>query len=216
MDAVRFARSRRDLHGVAEGLLAGPQYVAHGTIRLRVTPGGFGTVVGSELRVDELSLVSGASRVPLRGSYGDVALALGLEFHVPDHYHDHSGVTVSEPIEIHEDDAALIADWFARGEAALSAFAPGEAPVLWPEHFDLGIAVDDVNYGVSPGDGFLGEPYAYVGPWDFREWSTPAAFWNAPFGAVLLAGEVADVQALEAFFREAREASSQVPRSPRR
>jgi hypothetical protein len=24
--------------------------------------------------------------------------------------------------------------------------------VLWPEHFDVGITVDEVNYGVSPGD----------------------------------------------------------------
>ena len=38
-------------------------------------------------------------------------------------------------------------------------------PVLWPEHFDLAIDVDEVNYGVSPGDGYHGAPYAYVGPW---------------------------------------------------
>ena len=50
-----------------------------------------------------------------------------------------------------------------RGHDALIAFAPAETPVLWPEHFDVAIRVQDVNFGVSPGDGFIEEPYAYVG-----------------------------------------------------
>jgi hypothetical protein len=33
---------------------------------------------------------------------------------------------------------------------ALRSFAPGLEPVLWPEHFDLGIKLDEVNFGVSP------------------------------------------------------------------
>jgi hypothetical protein len=37
-------------------------------------------------------------------------------------------------------------------------------PVLWPEHFDIGITIDAVNYGASRGDDHIAEPYAYVGP----------------------------------------------------
>jgi hypothetical protein len=50
--------------------------------------------------------------------------------------------------------------------------------VLWPEHFDIGISVDEVNYGVSPGDVHIPEPYAYVGPWHPRV----GTFWNTGFG----------------------------------
>ena len=38
------------------------------------------------------------------------------------------------------------------GHDALIAFAPAQTPVLWPEHFDVAIRVDDANFGVSPGD----------------------------------------------------------------
>jgi len=69
------------------------------------------------------------------------------------------------------------------GDAALRALGEQVAgvqaprPVLWPEHFDIGITLDEVNYGVSPGDDMIGEPYAYVGPFRRRE----GAFWNQPF-----------------------------------
>ena len=46
------------------------------------------------------------------------------------------------------------------------------------------------NLGGSPGDGFLGTPYAYVGPWtDDRPGDE--SFWNAPFGAVYAYDDVA-------------------------
>ena len=38
--------------------------------------------------------------------------------------------------------------------------APAERPILWPEHFDVGITVARVNYGLSPGDAAIDEPYA--------------------------------------------------------
>jgi hypothetical protein len=61
-----------------------------------------------------------------------------------------------------------------------------------------------VNYGVSPGDGFLPEPYAYVGPWTPRE----GEFWNAPFGAVRRASELADAGEVAAFFAAGRAAAA--------
>ncbi len=60
---------------------------------------------------------------------------------------------------------------------------------IWPEHFDaaLDLAVSPdvrVNLGGSPGDDGHPEPYLYVGPWT-SDRPGDAAFWNAPFGAVL-------------------------------
>jgi hypothetical protein len=65
---------------------------------------------------------------------------------------------------------SLLADWYQLGAHALASFAaavPDDQPTsaqLWPEHFDLGITAARVNYGVSPGDGHIAEPYLYVGP----------------------------------------------------
>src|SRR5687768_16322354 len=83
--------SRRSLHAVAELLLAGPQYREHGTIRLRVTPGGFGQVAGP-LRVERAELVShDGGRVALRGTVTDLAAAMGIEPGAPAGlYHDHA------------------------------------------------------------------------------------------------------------------------------
>jgi hypothetical protein len=72
--------------------------------------------------------------------------------------------------------------------------------VLWPEHFDVSITVDEVNYGVSPGDGYLGEPYAYVGPYTPRS----GAFWNAPFGAARPLATLGELEAVVEFFTEGR------------
>ena len=78
----------------------------------------------------------------------------------------------------------------------MRAFAPDQEPVLWPEHFDLGIAVDEVNYGISPGDAAHASPYAYVGPWTQRE----GPFWNASFGSLCPADQLPDIEAVAAYF----------------
>jgi hypothetical protein len=44
--STNLTATRRALHGVAELVLAGPHYRAGGSIRLRLTPGGFGTMIG--------------------------------------------------------------------------------------------------------------------------------------------------------------------------
>jgi hypothetical protein len=90
----------------------------------------------------------------------------------------------------------------ALGHEALLAFAPGETPVLWPEHFDVAIRVDEVNYGVSPGDGFSAEPYAYVG---VAAAAGGDAFWNAPFGAAVPLRELPGAAAVSGFFTEGRD-----------
>ena len=197
MDEHAVVATRRSLHAVAERLLAGPQYREHGEIRLQVTPGGFGQFAGP-LRVEGAEIVGADTRVPLRGRIGDLAAALGVEAGEPaDLYAEHAEFGADDELAVDAAAAALLLDWFARGDQAMRRFAPSEEPILWPEHFDLGIALDEVNYGVSPGDNGHPLPYAYVGPWTPRE----GEFWNAPFGAARPLAEVPDVGA---FFAEGR------------
>jgi hypothetical protein len=195
--------TRRSLHGVAELVIAGPQHRAHGTIRMRVTPRGFGGIV-STLRVDGVDVVDGDRRQVIAGTARQLGAALGLAAGAPEGlYHDGSGVGLDEPLEIDGSAAAAIASWFATGDAALRAVFDGAEPILWPEHFDVAVAVDEVTYGVSPGDADYPQPYAYLAPW--RERTGP--FWNAPFGAVWLPVDVRDTDAVVGFFRAGRTAA---------
>jgi hypothetical protein len=199
------ASTRRALHGVAELLIAGPQYRIQGTIRLRVTPGGFGGTV-SEVCVDGIDLVHAIRREPLTGTARQVAVALGIDAGPPEGlYTDGSGVGEDDPLVVDAAAAASIASWFATGDAALrDAFDAAAEPVLWPEHFDLAVVVDEVTYGVSPGDSAWPRPYAYVAPWRRRS----GAFWNAPFGAGRDAAELDEVAAMTDFFLAGRAAAS--------
>jgi hypothetical protein len=189
MDERSLAVTRRSLHGVAELVLAGPQYRRGAGIRLHVVPHGFGTVDGA-LRVEGDALITPAGSVPLAGTYAELAAAAGLEAsRLDDVYSGGPKIAPEEQLEVDPEAARLLEDAFARGDAALRALDPAATPVLWPEHFDVGITVGEVNYGVSPGDDYLSEPYAYVGPWTPRT----GDFWNAPFGAVRPVAELADI-----------------------
>jgi hypothetical protein len=198
------ATTRRSLHAVAELVLAGPQYRATGKLRLQVIPGGFATIGTPELRAVGTE-VDDAGGVAVAIS-GRTARAIGAELGVttgrPEGAYDGgSGVDLDEMLTVQAGQAAVIMGALSLGHDALIAFAPAETPVLWPEHFDVAIRTDDTNFGVSPGDGFSEEPYAYVGV------SAPAAgdaFWNAPFGAALPLRELPDVTAITAFFAEGR------------
>ena len=197
-----FTTTRLALHAVAELLLAGPQYVQSATIKLRVTPGGFGTVAMPDVRVEGLSLRLGEHDFDLAGrTIAEVAADAGL---VPraldDVYADGCGLTADHLLEPQRGYAAEIAEAFRLGDEALAAFAPGAERIIWPEHFDLGITVGEVNFGVSPGDDHLETPYAYVGPW-----SPPGVtgdFWNAPFGSARPVADLGGVPALLDYFIE--------------
>jgi hypothetical protein len=52
---------------------------------------------------------------------------------------------------------------------------------------------------VSPGDGFIEEPYAYV---SVSQPPAGDAFWNAAFGAAVPLTELPDAAAVTAFFTE--------------
>jgi hypothetical protein len=203
MDHQALLTTRRALHGVAELVIAGPQYATSGTIRLRVVPGGFAGT-RSPVRVDGGNLVWDSGRTPLAGTCRRMADAAGVTAATPGVYPDGSGVDPDDELSFDPEALAMILGWFGRGDAALRALAPDVEPVLWPEHFDVGFALGEVNYGVSPGDDSHDTPYAYVGPWEPRE----GAFWNASFGAARSADALPDTDAIVAFFEEGRRASA--------
>ena len=199
------AVTRRSLHGVAELVLAGPQYRATGRLRLGVVPGGFATTLMPRLRVDAsgVSVPEGVTAVIGGRTPRDLGAELGVVAGRPEGaYEDGSGVDPGDTLAVDPEHAAAILGALALGHDALVAFAAGESPVLWPEHFDVAIRVDDMNFGVSPGDGFIEEPYAYVGVA-----SPPAGdrFWNAPFGAAVPLRGLPDALAVTGFFAEGRE-----------
>jgi len=157
------------LHRVAEQIVA-PARKPDNEIALTATPGGFGTPVFEHdgvrrrVRVDGAELVY-ERRVPLASL--EAARELVAEL-VP-------APLSAEPLEIDPEAAARLGDWYALGAAVLDEFAA--APIrLWPEHFDIAIELDQVNYGFSPGDEHHDEPYAYVGPWTAE---VSGELWNA-------------------------------------
>lgn len=203
VDRETLKTARRSLHAVAELVLAGPQYRQSGTIRLRVIDGGFGTVQEPALRVNGTELVAGDREIPMNGATcRELAAAAGIEAGAAENlYKDGSGVGLDDILGIDAEAAQHIGEVFGRGLEALTRFAPETTSVLWPEHFDLGISFDKVNYGVSAGDALLDEPYAYVGPWEPRQGS----FWNASFGAARPARLLPGTTAMLDFFMEARD-----------
>jgi hypothetical protein len=202
-DLSTLATTRRAWHAVAELVLAGPQDRQSHSIKLRVTPGGFATTKEPTLTVERAVLVTASARVALHGrSCASLADEVGAPTGKPaDRYHEGSGVEPDEVLELDDAALAVLADGFDTGDAALRRFTPTQVPVLWPEHFDVGITVGEVNYGISPGDTYLGEPYAYVGPWQPRS----GAFWNAPFGAAVPMRTLAFEDAVVDFFTEGRD-----------
>jgi hypothetical protein len=203
-------RTRTALHGVAELLLAGPQYAASGTIRLRVATGGIATVADPDVRLLDGELVGPAGRQPLRGSYAEVGVAVGVTPRsLEDVYRDRAEVAPADPIELDPGRLATLVDALAVGDAALRSFAPGSEPVLWPEHLDVAITLDEVTFGVSPGDALLPEPYAYVGPWKPRS----GPFWDQPFGAARSLSGLDGAAGVAAFFHEGSERAGTDPRA---
>jgi hypothetical protein len=203
MNDELLASTRLSLHAVAELVLAGPQYAAAGRIALRVTPGGFSTVEGPPVRVEDGAVVAGAGRQRIDGHTSrELAALLGLDARrLDDVYAGGPGVDPAAVLAVDPDRARLVTDALATGDAALRSLAGGAEPVLWPEHFDVAVTLDEVNYGVSPGDGHIAEPYAYVGPWAVPDTD---GFWNAPFGASRRVAELGSPEAVLAFFEEGR------------
>jgi hypothetical protein len=189
-----FVATRRQLRGVAESLVAGPQYRESGTIRLAVRPDGF-SAVALPFAVRGTELVYPSGSVTLAGRVGVVAATAGIDAGPPA-----GAYAITDPLPLDADlklDAAA-AQWVYRchyaGGHALKQALPEQHPVLWPEHFDVAVTENEVNYGVSAGDDHHPRPYAYIGPWNLRT----GHFWNAPFGALHELDPEHDIDALAA------------------
>ncbi|HEY7812020.1 MAG TPA: hypothetical protein VIC62_02210 [Nakamurella sp.] len=78
-DQPTLARTRAALHAVAEALVAGPQYAAHGDIRLAVRTDGFAGWVAGGAAVVGTDLLTPDGRFPIRGRLADLASIAGIE-----------------------------------------------------------------------------------------------------------------------------------------
>ena len=200
----RYVTTRRQLRGIAESFIAVPQYRSAETIRLAVRPDGF-TGVSIPVAVHGTELVWGDAGAPLTGTVGALAAATGLDVGPPDGvYQIVEPLTADTVLDVDPECAELVHRSLYAGGFALKSAIQDQHPVLWPEHFDVAVTEDEVNYGVSPGDDFHPLPYAYVGPWTSRI----GPFWNAPFGAFLTLDPGHDVDGLAAdaiaFFERGR------------
>ena len=215
--SARLAVTRAGLHRVAEHILASALYRATGKIGLVPSQGGFRTPpFGTDARflaVDGTELVvsgaGGTKRTPLttvRAAAEFAGITPGAPVEV---YEPATPLDLDAPLMIEPTAARLLAEWYGLGAQALSRLAaeiPGDqptGPVLWPEHFDVGMTAAAINYGASPGDDHVADPYLYVGPHDGPPPGDPA-FWNVPFGAARTFRQVGTVAEAAAFFRAGR------------
>jgi len=211
--AQRLTETRKSWHRVAEHILAAGQFADAGTIRLRPYPGGMITVrgvAGRQLAIvgDELVVLEpdGSRRSTRLTTIRAAAAFAGVTPGLRGSYSPATPVIPDAGLPVDPDAARQLAAWYASGDAALRRFAERlgrpTQPVLWPEHLDVGITLDEVNYGCSPGDDALPQPYVYVGP----HAGPPAKddFWNAPFGAAATADDIHSVEDAVQFFAHGR------------
>jgi hypothetical protein len=152
MDNEAYVTTRRQLRGIGESFIAGPQYRSAGTIRLAVRPDGF-TGVSIPVAVHGTELVWGEDGAPLTGTVGALAAATGLDVGPPEGVYEIADPLPADAVlNIDAKAAELIHRSLYAGGFALKSTLPEQHPVLWPEHFDVAATEDEVNYGVSPGD----------------------------------------------------------------
>jgi hypothetical protein len=203
-----FVATRDGLHALAEHVIAPARYRVDGHLSLVATPGGFGTPTfgdGERVRVDGVELVHERPGTSTR--VGITTLSAAAQF---------IGITLGAPVDVYtpatrdEPDAALRLDSEAAGVLAawidLADSILGElretyasqqptAAVLWPEHFDYACEIGDAaagtraNYGASPGDDAIPEPYLYVGPQTASRRTGKLA--THPWGSALTYAELA-------------------------
>jgi hypothetical protein len=190
------------MHALAEHVLAPARYRADGHIGLVPTPGGFGTPTfgdGERVRVDGVELVHerpGTSTRVRITTVGAAAQFVGISPGAPAAVY--TPATPCDPdrsLAVDADAAGVLAAWIALGDSMLDqlretyAAHDPTAPTIWPEHFDLGCELGDAsagtraNYGASPGDSAIAQPYLYVGPWEASRRSGQLA--SQPWGAAM-------------------------------
>jgi hypothetical protein len=182
---ARYSATRAALHALAEHVVAPARHRAEGRIGLAPTPGGFGTPTfgdGERVRVEGVELVherpGSTTRVGIT-NLGAAAQFVGIPLGAPvEVYTPATSSDPDVPLLVDAQAARVLAEWFALGTSLLdelrSTYAASDpsSVTLWPEHFDVACDLGDThagtraNYGASPGDDAIPEPYLYVGPWD--------------------------------------------------
>jgi hypothetical protein len=195
-----FASTRDSLHALAEHVIAPARFYRDRHIMLTPTPGGFGTPLmsnGERVRVEGVELLherpGSTKRVPIT-TLADAAAFIGIPLGSPEGLYKAATPCLPDaPLQVEAEAAHALADWFALAAAVLKEVHDAYAATnpsgihLWPEHFDigcdLGVEANDTraNYGASPGDGTIADPYLYVGPWAPER--RTGVFAMYPFGA---------------------------------
>src|SRR5690349_7165712 len=131
------AGTRDSWHRVAEHVLAAGQFAAAGTVRLRVSPGGFSTTAGVDGR--QLAVV-GRTLVVVDGdrrrsapfsTIGELAAFAGVQPGLRGSYTPATPPDPQAPLPGDDESARTLADWFALGDDALRRFS-SQQPVVWP------------------------------------------------------------------------------------
>jgi hypothetical protein len=209
--------TRESLHRLAEHVLAAGRYQQVGRIGLTVVDGGIATPPfgedGRTLGIERGALVLrvGAKRQTapvstLRAAGEFVGIEPGAPANV---YHPATPCDLDAPLALDDQALKQLTDWYSLAFTALTRFVTEIADdepsgiTLWPEHMDVAIRAADINYGASPGDTEIPEPYLYVGPNPPLP-TTGDGFWNASFGAALRWDEVHSVEDALAFLHRGR------------
>ena len=197
--APSFPSTRDALHALSEQVLSAAYFQATTHIGLRPTPRGLGTPQfgdGERVRVDSTALIherAGSTRRHELTTLRAAAAFVGVPLGAPSVFTPTMTLAADAPLEIDREAALALADWYALGAALLADLraahpdVPSSEAQLWPEHFDLACELGNAdagtraNYGVSPGDSTIREPYLYVGPWETSR--RTGALGAHPFGA---------------------------------
>jgi hypothetical protein len=213
--------TRLSLHAVAEHVLAPALYASNGHIGLRRAPGGFATPSYLDGDVRTTAGVSGTELVVRRGDAerwfplttirAAADVVGGRPGATGEVYPPATPLELDRPLDISAPAAKAIADLFEIADEALTSFAaahPDDSPTsiqLWPEHFDIALSSNEVNFGGCPGDDSHPSPYFYVGPWSPRTGS----FWTESFGATLPFRAGLGVEEILEFFERGRECAAE-------
>jgi hypothetical protein len=214
------AETDLSLRILSEHILAAARHAATGRIGLKVVPGGIATppfgpddrwagVINGVLAVGDAGgrRETAVSTLRAAGDFVGVRPGAPADVYIPS-----TPCDLDAPLTIDAVSFGLISSWYElvndslrRFSAQASADGPLEStpvePTLWPEHFDVAIRLDEINYGGLAGDSYLPAPYAYVGPPADRLPASPSGFWSAPFGATVTRDVAGTVEDLVEFFR---------------
>jgi len=216
--------TRGELHRIGAHVLGRRRYAVSGHFGLRASPGGISTpAFGPEpetLRLTPACLVREVGPVSRGLALAGATLSSLAAFAGADLDAEFSAGgdmpalgAADELLELDGQELAGLFAWFDLGSRVLdevlaerTASCVSSTIQLWPEHFDVGTALEfgtgdggGANLGFSPGDGFCDDPYVYVGPRGPAR-PGPSSFWNAPFGACRPAEEFGGFGALVAFW----------------